>query len=103
MVGPSRTVLTVTQVNGETRQSGSTSGLIYSVAELIAYASGAFTLRPGDTILTGTPKGVGRVYPGEHVSARMSSSVGSVLDTLELEVVSRDQGFRFDGEHWLTP
>jgi 2-keto-4-pentenoate hydratase/2-oxohepta-3-ene-1,7-dioic acid hydratase in catechol pathway len=102
-VYPSRTDLTPTQVNGETRQSGSTSGLIYSVAQLIAYASGAFTLRPGDTILTGTPKGVGRVYPGEHVSARMSRSDGSVLDSLELDVVSRDQGFRFDGKHWLTP
>jgi hypothetical protein len=33
----------------------------------------------------------------------MRRSDGSVLDTLELDVVSRDQGFRFDGEHWLTP
>jgi hypothetical protein len=33
----------------------------------------------------------------------MRRSDGSVLDTLELDVVSRDQGFRCDGERWLTP
>jgi 2-keto-4-pentenoate hydratase/2-oxohepta-3-ene-1,7-dioic acid hydratase in catechol pathway len=44
-------------VNGEVRQDASTSGMIFGVAELIAYASQAVTLEPGDVIFTGTPAG----------------------------------------------
>jgi 5-carboxymethyl-2-hydroxymuconate isomerase len=48
-----------TMVNGETLQDESTAAMIFEVAELIAFASRAFTLEPGDVILTGTPGGVG--------------------------------------------
>jgi 2,4-didehydro-3-deoxy-L-rhamnonate hydrolase len=48
-----------TRVNGNTVQEGNTSGLIFSGAEIAAYASGAMTLKPGDLIATGTPEGVG--------------------------------------------
>jgi 2-keto-4-pentenoate hydratase/2-oxohepta-3-ene-1,7-dioic acid hydratase in catechol pathway len=52
--------LRITQrLNGETLQDASTSDLIFDVPTLVAYASGAFTLEPGDVILTGTPSGVG--------------------------------------------
>lgn len=47
------------EVNGQTRQHGSTKDMIFSVAELIAFASRLMTLEPGDVILTGTPSGVG--------------------------------------------
>jgi 2-keto-4-pentenoate hydratase/2-oxohepta-3-ene-1,7-dioic acid hydratase in catechol pathway len=46
-------------VNGEVLQEGSTSDMIFSVAQVIAFASRAFTLEPGDVIMTGTPPGVG--------------------------------------------
>ena len=46
-------------LNGETLQNGSTTDMVFSVAELIAYCSRFFTLEPGDLILTGTPPGVG--------------------------------------------
>ena len=48
-----------TRVNGNIVQDGNTSGLIFSGAEIAAYASGAMTLKPGDVIATGTPEGVG--------------------------------------------
>lgn len=48
------------KVNGEQRQSDTTGNMIFSVAHLIAHSSQAFTLYPGDVILTGTPAGVGR-------------------------------------------
>ncbi|MET0165890.1 MAG: fumarylacetoacetate hydrolase family protein, partial [Vicinamibacterales bacterium] len=48
-----------TRLNGEVMQSGSTSDMIFSVPQLIAYASTIFTLVPGDVIVTGTPAGVG--------------------------------------------
>ena len=46
-------------VNGEVRQDSSTADMVFSVAELIAFASEAITLEPGDLLLTGTPGGVG--------------------------------------------
>ncbi|OZM74343.1 hypothetical protein CFN78_04205 [Amycolatopsis antarctica] len=47
------------EVNGKSRQHGSTKDMIFTVAELIAHASRLMTLEPGDMIMTGTPSGVG--------------------------------------------
>ena len=53
------------RVNGETRQDGRTSQMVFDVPTLISYVSEAFTLLPGDVILTGTPAGVGLVDHGD--------------------------------------
>jgi 2-keto-4-pentenoate hydratase/2-oxohepta-3-ene-1,7-dioic acid hydratase in catechol pathway len=47
------------KLNGAVMQSGHTSDMIFSVAELIAYLSQFMTLLPGDIVITGTPAGVG--------------------------------------------
>jgi 2-keto-4-pentenoate hydratase/2-oxohepta-3-ene-1,7-dioic acid hydratase in catechol pathway len=47
-----------TTVNGEVKQDGNTSDMIFSIEELIEYASNGMTLMPGDVISTGTPYGV---------------------------------------------
>lgn len=54
-------------VNGETRQDGNTSLMLWPVHELIAYVSQFFTLKIGDLIFTGTPKGVGEVRLGDRL------------------------------------
>jgi 2-keto-4-pentenoate hydratase/2-oxohepta-3-ene-1,7-dioic acid hydratase in catechol pathway len=46
-------------VNGEVMQDSTTANMVFSVAEVIAYASATSTLEPGDLIATGTPAGVG--------------------------------------------
>jgi len=46
-------------VNGDRRQTGNARTMIFSVAHIISYLSGFFTLHPGDVICTGTPPGVG--------------------------------------------
>jgi 2-keto-4-pentenoate hydratase/2-oxohepta-3-ene-1,7-dioic acid hydratase in catechol pathway len=46
-------------LNGEVMQDSTTANMIFSVAEVIAYASATSTLEPGDVIATGTPAGVG--------------------------------------------
>ncbi|MGO9975745.1 MAG: fumarylacetoacetate hydrolase family protein [Solirubrobacteraceae bacterium] len=50
-----------TFVNGELRQDGRTSEMIYNCFQQIAHLSEAFTLDPGDVIATGTPAGIGAV------------------------------------------
>jgi len=47
------------EVDGAVMQQSRTSDLLFGAAEIIAYASQAVTLRPGDLIATGTPGGVG--------------------------------------------
>ena len=58
--------------NGEVRQQARTSQMIYSVAEIVAFASVGMTLFPGDVILTGTPSGVGPITAGD----RLEASIG---------------------------
>jgi 2-keto-4-pentenoate hydratase/2-oxohepta-3-ene-1,7-dioic acid hydratase in catechol pathway len=49
------------EVSGETMQDDRTSGMIFSVSELLEYLSRYCTLEPGDLVFTGTPAGVGSV------------------------------------------
>ena len=60
-------------VNGRRRQDGNTSQMIFTVAELVAFASRVTTLEPGDLIFTGTPSGVGAAT-GEYLS------IGDVME-----------------------
>jgi 2-keto-4-pentenoate hydratase/2-oxohepta-3-ene-1,7-dioic acid hydratase in catechol pathway len=55
--------------NGEVKQKARTSRMIYSVAEIISFASESITLLPGDLILTGTPSGVGPIRSGDEIEA----------------------------------
>lgn len=64
-------------VDGAPRQSASTRDLVLNCAQLIAYASQAYTLWPGDVIMTGTPEGVGPVRPGNVMEARIDR-IGSM-------------------------
>ena len=45
--------------------------MIYSVAEIVSFASQSLTLLPGDLILTGTPSGSARFEPGDELEARI--------------------------------
>ena len=69
-------------VNGEVRQDGDLSQLIWSVPEIIATLSASFELAGGDLIFTGTPAGVGPIEPGD----RLSGGVQSVGE-IEINVV----------------
>ncbi|MGI9378616.1 MAG: fumarylacetoacetate hydrolase family protein [Methyloligellaceae bacterium] len=53
------------KINGETRQESNTNMLIWDIPKLIEYASSAYTLYPGDVLLTGTPEGVSPITAGD--------------------------------------
>ena len=59
------------RVNGEARQSGRTSDMVFSPAWLVSYISQTITLLPGDVVLTGTPPGVGPIVPGDRVEVEV--------------------------------
>lgn len=60
-----------TRLDGEVVQDGTTADMVHKVATLVAHASAAFTLLPGDLILTGTPAGVGPVESGQRVEVEI--------------------------------
>ncbi|MBA7477167.1 putative protein YisK [subsurface metagenome] len=66
-----RNVTVETYLNGELKQRGNTADLIYSVPQLINFISHVMSLRPGDVIATGTPSGVGPMFPGDTVEVKI--------------------------------
>jgi fumarylpyruvate hydrolase len=68
-------------VNGEFRQDGDLSQMIWPVADIIAHLSGLVTLQPGDVILTGTPAGVGPLNPGDTCEVTIEG-IGSTRVTI---------------------
>ncbi len=73
-----------TIVNGEVRQHGRTSQLIFPIPRLIAYISRFCTLEPGDLISTGTPSGVGPLAPGDTVEV-WAAGIGSLINPVVAE------------------
>jgi 2-keto-4-pentenoate hydratase/2-oxohepta-3-ene-1,7-dioic acid hydratase in catechol pathway len=74
-----------TELNGDVKQVGRTSLMMFDVPAIIAYITSFMTLLPGDVVLTGTPAGVGPMQPGDDVSVTVER-----LGTLTNKVVSRD-------------
>ena len=58
------------KINGEQKQIGNTSDMIYNFSEIIAFVSKYMTLEPGDLIFTGTPaSGAGQNFKGDRIEA----------------------------------
>lgn len=72
-------VVVETYLNGERKQHGNTRELIFSVPEYISAVSRVMTLLPGDVIATGTPEGIGPMYPGDTVEIRIPA-IGSLTN-----------------------
>jgi fumarylpyruvate hydrolase len=72
-------------VNGEVRQRGDLSDMIWSPSECLAVLSTLVELRAGDLLLTGTPAGVGPVAAGDELEARCALTPALQLQYLELE------------------
>ena len=71
-------------VNGDPRQDGRTSEMVFSPAFLISHISQVMTLEPGDLILTGTPAGVGPLTPGDTVTVDIEN-IGTLTNPVTAE------------------
>jgi len=70
------------RVNGEIRQQGDISEMIWSAPEILSILSGFFELYPGDLIFTGTPSGVGTLKRGDKLEGKVEK-----LTNLEIKIV----------------
>ncbi len=68
-------------VNDEVRQDSNTKYLIFDCRKLIEYASRFYTLYPGDIIMTGTPRGVGPLEPGDRLTCEFE-----IIGRMEVDV-----------------
>jgi 2-keto-4-pentenoate hydratase/2-oxohepta-3-ene-1,7-dioic acid hydratase in catechol pathway len=78
-------------VDGELRQQGRTSQLIFDVPTLISYISQVMTLLPGDVVLTGTPSGVGPIQPGQRVDVTIEG-LGTLTNTVSATLAASTAG-----------
>lgn len=74
-----------TTLNGETKQDGRTSDMVFDVTTILQYVTSFMTLLPGDVVLTGTPDGVGPMVAGDDVAVTIDG-----LGTLTNPVVADD-------------
>ena len=61
----------VARVNGQEKQRGSSSDMVFSIPMLLSYISHVMTLEPGDIVATGTPSGVGALSDGDVVEVEI--------------------------------
>lgn len=73
--GPLNELEFTLHINDELKQHGHSSDMLNPIAPLIAHMSTFFTLRPGDVILTGTPKGVGQLQKGDALSLKFGAEL----------------------------
>ncbi len=66
-------------LNGELRQDGNTSDMIWGIPRLVEYASHVMTLHPGDLIATGTPEGVSPLAPGDEIRIEIEEVGGMTV------------------------
>lgn len=75
-----------TYVNGELRQQGNTRNFIFRIPDIIAFISDFMTIEENDVLLTGTPKGISPIHPGDTVRIEIDG-----IGALENRVCSESQ------------
>lgn len=78
------------RVNGEVRQCDSTALMLFRVPRLLQHVTGVTTLFEDDLVLTGTPKGVGRVVPGDVMVAGIEVD-GEEIEEGRIEVTVEER------------
>ncbi len=77
-------LLVTCRVNQDVRQMASTRDMVFSIPQLIAFASSVMTLEPGDLLMTGTPAGVGPLAAGDTVEVSIEG-IGELINPVVAE------------------
>lgn len=81
-IGDPQNLAIQTRLNGAVVQDANTELMIFSIQKTIAFISKQFTLADGDLIITGTPKGVGPLSPGDVVEVEIEK-IGVLKNPVE--------------------
>ena len=84
------------QINGQIKQNGNTSDMIFRIPRLIQHISSIMTLEEGDLILTGTPAGVGPLAAGDKVECAIVDPVTNTeVERIAFGVTNRAAGYLY--------
>ncbi|KAH9180461.1 hypothetical protein EDB89DRAFT_1840157 [Lactarius sanguifluus] len=84
------------KINGQIKQSGNTSNMIFRIPRLIQHISSIMTLEEGDLVLTGTPAGVGPVAAGDKVECALVDPVTRAkVEQIAFGVTNRAAGYLY--------
>jgi len=87
------------KINGQYKQNGTTSDMMFRIPKLIEHVSSIMTLEEGDLLLTGTPSGVGPVTPGDDVTGGLAiPDSKDALSTIQFSAVEREGGYQFKSD-----
>lgn len=92
-INPGAKVQTFLNQEPEPRQCATIDRMVYPPDVLVAYVSEIMTLLPGDVVLTGTPKGVGSMQPGDRVRIEVEG-----IGALENPVVAKEKAANAEAE-----
>lgn len=91
VVGDPHSLRLRTFVNGQLRQDGNTSSMIFNIPQIIQFCSQGSTISAGSIILTGTPSGVGYAMnppnflrPGDKIEMEIEK-IGTLVNTVSYE------------------
>ncbi|ODV60164.1 Fmp41p ASCRUDRAFT_81606 [Ascoidea rubescens DSM 1968] len=84
-------------INGKNKQFDSTNLMLFKINKILSTMSSIMTLEKGDIILTGTPKGVGPIHPGDYLFGKIINDKGQVIEEsiLDLNVDEKDGPYIF--------
>lgn len=81
-------------INNEVKQDDKTNLMIFPIHKILSYMSCIMTLQKGDLILTGTPKGVGLIKPGDALEASLGYD-GQVLESISLKAEEKPGPYEY--------
>lgn len=84
----------VLKVNGEIKQQDPTNLMIFPIHKILSHMSAIMTLEKGDLILTGTPKGVGRINVGDKVEAYLKYD-GKILEEIKFNASEKPGPYNY--------
>lgn len=84
----------VLKVNGETKQQDLTNLMLFPIHKILSHMSLIMTLEKGDLILTGTPKGVGPINPGDKVEAFLNVD-GTTIELLKFDAEQKPGPYEY--------
>ena len=82
------------KINGEVKQQDSTNLMIFPIHKILSTMSNIMTLEKGDLILTGTPKGVGPIVPGDEIEASLKVN-GEIVETIKCKAETKPGHYEY--------
>lgn len=84
----------ILKINDEIKQQDKTNLMIFPIHKILSHMSSIMTLEKGDLILTGTPKGVGQINPGDKIEAYLLVN-GEIIEEIKINAEQKPGPYEY--------